>query len=68
MALNKKMINEAGITTNYHKVENVTLSNGFLCFEIGSYVSEEYRQLNKPASFYSHCCEITLSEEEAMGS
>lgn len=67
MALTKQMTNDAGISTSYHKVESVNLSNGLLCFDIGSYVSEEYRQLNKPASYVTHCCEITLAEEESMG-
>lgn len=67
MALNKQLINNQGIETNYHKISYVSLRNNNLDCVLESYVSKEYRDLERPAddSFFSF--EITTEEEESMG-
>ncbi len=67
MALNKQLINNQGIETNYHRISHATLSNNNLACILESYVSKEYRDLERPAddSFFSF--EITTEEEESMG-
>ena len=67
MALNKALTNDQGIVTNYHKVSRVSLADNRLSCSIDSYVSKDYRDLNKPADTSSFRFKITLEEEESMG-
>lgn len=74
MALSKAITNELGVTTTYHKVDHVTLTEFsrfddglILSFAISSYVSKDYRKLNKPANTSNFRFEISLAEEESMG-
>ena len=67
MALYKNITSEEGFVTSYHKIQTVSLSDNTLRCHIDSYVSKEYRNLERPAQndFYSFA--ITTEEEESMG-
>lgn len=67
MALNKILINNQGIMTTYHKIGHVSLRNNDLNCVVESYVSKDYRELDRSAdnSFFSF--NITTEEEESMG-
>ena len=74
MALTKAITNDLGITTNYHKVSQATVSEfsgsgegAYVAFDVESYVSKDYRDQNKPAAFSNFMFNITLEEEESMG-
>jgi hypothetical protein len=67
MALNKQLINDNGVITNYHRVSHVNLSDNILDCSIQSYVSSEYRELEKYADTSYFSFDITVEEEEAMG-
>ena len=67
MALCKEMTSHAGITTNYHRISNVSLQGTALKCEMDSYVSAEYRELESPADHQYFMFEITVEEEESMG-
>jgi hypothetical protein len=74
MALTKSITNDLGVTTNYHKVSRVAISefSGFgegtyITFDVESYVSKDYRDQNKPADSSNFGFEISLAEEESMG-
>lgn len=55
MALNKKIIKDNGVETNYHRITQVNFSitefsnieNKYLSVRITSYLNEEYRENNK---------------------
>ena len=67
MALNKTLINNQGVATNYHRVSHVSLRDNNLDCIVESYVSKDYRELDRSAdnSFFSF--HITIEEEESMG-
>ena len=45
MAISKKITDNDGITTTYHRITHIGLSvNGLILIEVASYVSQEYRQ------------------------
>ena len=67
MALNKQLVNDKGIVTNYHKVSYVTLDNSILHCSVESYVSPGYRELEKHADTSYFSFDITIGEEESMG-
>lgn len=67
MALQKNIISHEGFTTSYHKIADVSLSDNSLNCTINSYVSQEYRELERPADRKFFDFEITLEEEESMG-
>lgn len=67
MALNKQIINDKGIETNYHKINSVSLNNHEITCELQSYASFDYRKVNKPADFSYYHFTITVEEEESMG-
>jgi hypothetical protein len=67
MALNKKIVNDRGVETNYHRIAHVTIDGNIMSCSVESYVSPEYRELNKPADFYNYQFDITIEEEESMG-
>lgn len=67
MALIKEVISHEGYSTSYHKVDEVSLHDNFLNCVINSYVSHEYRQLERPADRQFFDFNITLEEEESMG-
>lgn len=67
MALLKQIVNNEGITTNYHRVSEVVLREGLLGGCLESYVSSDYRTAEQPADFTPFRFEITLEEEESMG-
>ena len=67
MALCKEIITKEGYATNYHKFTEVTVSDNKLIGELSSYVSREYRNLNRPAYTKVYCFDITVEEEESMG-
>ena len=56
MALNKKIIKDNGVETNYHRITQVNFSitefdsteSKYLSVRITSYLNEEYRNNNKP--------------------
>lgn len=67
MALSKNIISSEGFTTTYHKVNEVSLRNGVLNCVVNSYVSQEYRELERPADRQFFHFDITVEEEESMG-
>lgn len=67
MALNKQLINDKGIVTNYHRVSHVSLNDSTLHCSIESYVSPEYREMEKYADTSHFSFNITVEEEESMG-
>ena len=67
MALSKQIVNEDGITTNYHKVGYVSLQDNTLSCLVNSYVSKDYRNLGRNAASQMFYFEITTEEEESMG-
>ena len=67
MAVCKEVITQQGYATNYHKFTEVTLTDNSLTGLLTSYVSREYRELERPALFKTYYFEVTLEEEESMG-
>lgn len=67
MALNKQLVNNNGVVTNYHRVSHVSLDNNILHCSVDSYVSSEYRELEKHADTSHFSFNITIEEEESMG-
>lgn len=67
MALLKNIISSEGFTTSYHKIQSVSLNDNILHCHVGSYVSKEYRDLERPAQSNYYSFEITIEEEESMG-
>lgn len=67
MALQKEIISNKGFTTNYHKVNDVSVRGNVLSCFMNSYVSHEYRKLESPADNHFFNFEITIEEEESMG-
>lgn len=67
MALLKTITNEKGVTTTYHKVNDVSLYNNTLNCFMESYVSEEYRNAGYSADSLIFTFNITVEEEESMG-
>ena len=68
MALLKVKTNDEGVTTTYHKVNNVTVRDNTLHCFVNSYVSQDYREVDRSADSSAYRFEITLEEEESMGS
>jgi hypothetical protein len=67
MALNKKYVDDKGVETNYHKVSHVTVADGNLSCLVDSYVSKDYREIQKPAFRLFFNFNIELQEEESYG-
>lgn len=67
MALCKEVITNQGYATNYHKFTEVSLADGTLAGLLTSYVSREYRDLERPATRRNYYFTITIEEEESMG-
>ena len=67
MALQKEIISRNGFATNYHKINEISLHDGELNCVVNSYVSHEYRELERPADRQFFNFEITIEEEESMG-
>lgn len=67
MALYKSITDEKGVITTYHRVANATLRNSELSCILDSYVSQDYRELEKPADSHYYSFSITVEEEESMG-
>lgn len=67
MALLKNITSEEGIVTSYHKIRSVDLNDTVLTCFIDSYVSKEYRDLERNADAQMFRFDITLEEEESMG-
>lgn len=67
MALMKELTNATGITTNYHRVSDVSLRDNNLYCTLKSYVSKDYRDLERHADMTHYDFEITVEEEESMG-
>ena len=67
MALLKEIVNEKGITTNYHKIGHVSLRDNVASCFVDSYVSKDYREKEHSADSQMFRFEITTEEEESMG-
>ena len=67
MAVCKKQVSEQGYETNYHKFTEVTVSEDTLIGLLTSYVTKEYRDLEKPALRKNYYFTISIEEEESMG-
>ena len=67
MALSKTLISNEGYETTYHKINEVSVSGNNLSCVMNSYVSHEYRELERPADRQFFHFEITVEEEESMG-
>lgn len=67
MALLKNITSSEGFITSYHKIQMVSLHDNTLHFHVDSYVSKEYRNLERPAHSDFYSFEITVEEEESMG-
>ena len=67
MALQKEIIAHGGFATNYHKIADVSLCEDRLSCTVNSYVSREYRELERPVVRKFFDFEITVEEEESMG-
>jgi len=76
MALSKKIVKDNGITTSYHKVTTVTISqkpyllpeaddNIYMSVELTSYFNEEYRHNSTPIESNMYYFNITSEEEES---
>lgn len=67
MALQKILTSQEGYETNYHKVNEASLRDNSLNCVLNSYVSKEYRDLERPADHQFFHFNITIKEEESMG-
>ena len=67
MALNKTITSDNGITTTYHKINDLYLRQSTLICSLASYVSADYAISNLPAMTSSIDFDITIEEEESMG-
>ena len=67
MALTKTITTHLGYNTSYHKISELSLNNSILSCLLTSYVSHEYRELERPALRKSYNFQISLEEEESMG-
>lgn len=67
MALLKDNISHEGFITTYHKISDVTLHHDMLTCIMDSYISREYRDLERSATRQFFNFDITLEEEESMG-
>ena len=68
MALLKSFIDGAGVTTNYHKINQVTVNNNKVLCIMSSYISKECRDLNySEVNNRTFQFDITVEEEESMG-
>jgi hypothetical protein len=67
MALSKNIVSSEGFVTTYHKVNEVSLRDNVMNCVVNSYVSKEYRELERPADRQFFNFEITVEEEESMG-
>ena len=67
MALFKDIVSSEGFVTTYHKVNEVSLRDNVMNCVVNSYVSKEYRELERPADRQFFHFEITVEEEESMG-
>ena len=67
MALQKEVVSREGFLTTYHKVNEVSILGNALRCIINSYVSKEYRNLERPADHHFFDFEISIEEEESMG-
>jgi hypothetical protein len=67
MAVCKQQVSEQGYVTNYHKFTEVTVSDSTLIGLLTSYVTKEYREMEKPALSRNYYFNITIEEEESMG-
>lgn len=67
MALSKDIVSSEGFVTTYHKVNEVSLRDNVMNCVVNSYVSKEYRELERPADRQFFHFEITVEEEESMG-
>lgn len=67
MALNKNITSDCGLVCSYHKVESVTISGNRMNCIMQSYVSKDYRDLERPADHRFFDFDITIEEEESMG-
>lgn len=67
MALLKQITNQDGVITNYHKVSHVNLYDNTLTCHIDSYVSKDYRNLERNADSQIFHFGISIEEEESMG-
>lgn len=67
MALSMTKINNQGFATEYHKISDLSLNGSNLFCLLNSYVSKEYRDLERPADYNHFHFNITVEEEESMG-
>lgn len=67
MALLKNIKTDQGFIISYHKISQLSLQDNTLMCHIESYVSKEYRDLERPAQSDFYSFEITVEEEESMG-
>lgn len=67
MALAKEQTNDAGIVTNYHKIGTAILRDSKLTCILDSYVSREYRELQRSVVSTNFLFNISVEEEESMG-
>lgn len=68
MALYKGVISDSGIVSTYHRISEVYFNDGLMNCVITSYVSKEYRDLNRPTEHrFISFNNVTIEEEESMG-
>ena len=67
MALSLQKISSEGFTTEYHKISNASVRENTLTCSVDSYVSKDYRELERPADHSFFHFDITVEEEESMG-
>ncbi len=67
MALYKSMTNENGVVTTYHRIGSATLRDNVLSCILDSYVSKDYRELDREVDSHYNRFNITVEEEESMG-
>ena len=67
MALLKNITTNEGFTTQYHKISDVSVRDEHMICILSSYVSQEYRDLERPADTNIFNFSISLEEEESMG-
>ena len=67
MALNKEIVNGSGVTTTYHRIDHVSITDNQMHCSVLSYVSSFYRDLDKAVDSSVYTFDISLEEEESMG-
>ena len=68
MALYKGIVSDSGVVSTYHRIDEVYFKDGLMNCVVTSYISKEYRDLNRSVErHFISFDNITVEEEESMG-